>query len=310
MTNTKKVSKAQKLRMKYLSVSGAATMLWKLVRGVIIIGLCFTILYPFVVKIIDSFKSFEDYLDPSVQYVPKYFTLDNIKMVISQLNYKESLITTLIYSTIIAVIQVAISALAGYGFARFKFKGGKILFMLVIFELLVPPQTLMIPLYTRFRFFYGGVNLIGTYWPMIVLGLTGLGIKNGLYIFMFRQFFKNMPKELEDAAYIDGCNSFKTFYKVMLPSAVAMMVTVFLISFAWQWSDTTYTQLFQRGTGVLANAINAVDGTVAVEGGDEETMILQYNNTAAVLSILPIAVVYIIGQKFFIQSVERSGITG
>ena len=88
MTNTKKVSKAQKLRMKYLSVSGAATMLWKLVRGVIIIGLCFTILYPFVVKIIDSFKSFEDYLDPSVQYVPKYFTLDNIKMVISQLNYK------------------------------------------------------------------------------------------------------------------------------------------------------------------------------------------------------------------------------
>lgn len=257
-----------------------------------------------MVKTIDSFKSFEDYIDTSVQYVPKYFTLDHIKSVFTQLQYKTTFTKTFLYSSLIGVIQVFVTAFAGYGFARFNFKGNKLLFGLVILELIVPPQTLMIPLFTRFRFFYGGFNLIGSYWPCIVLSLTGLGIKNGLYIFMFRQFFKNMPKELEEAAYIDGCGTVKTFYKVMLPNAIALMVTVFLISFAWQWSDTTYTGLFQSNTQVLANMVSYVNG------GEEEVMRVQYNNTAAVLSILPIAIVYIIGQKFFVQSVERSGITG
>ncbi len=293
-----------RVRAKWISVHGLATIAWKIVRFIILLGCCFTILYPFLLKTIDSFKSFEDYLDPSVQYIPKYFTTENIKAVATQLKYSRTFWITLGYSALIAVINVIVCALAGYGLARFKFKGNKLLFGLVILELLVPPQTLMIPFFTRFRFFYGGVNLIGTYWPCIILALTGLGIKNGLYIFMFRQKFKDMPKELEEAALIDGCNAFKTFYKVMLPSAVALMVTVFLIAFAWQWTDSTYTQLFQRGTEVLANMTSYVDG------GEEEVMILQYNNTAAVLCVLPIMVVYIIGQKGFVQGVERSGITG
>lgn len=305
MINTQTdVSRIERFKIKYLNISAVSSLAWKVVRGIILIGLCFTILYPFLVKIIDSFKSFEDYLDPSVQYIPKYFTLEHIQIVLQQLQFSKSFFITLGYSALIAVIQVLICALAGYGFARFKFRGRNFIFVLVILELIVPPQTLMIPLFTRFRFFYGNLNLIGTYWPVIIMALTGLGIRNGLYIFMFRQFFKNMPQELEEAAYLDGCNAFRTFYNVMLPSAIALMVTVFLISFAWQWTDTTYTNLFQKGTGVLANMIKYVNG------GEDEVMILQYNNTAAVLSVLPIALVYIIGQKFFIQSVERSGITG
>jgi multiple sugar transport system permease protein len=298
------VSGFERFKAKWFSVSGGTTILWVIVRSVILIGLCFTILYPFLVKAIDSFKSFADYLDPTVKYIPKYFTFDNIKTVLAQMDYKKSFLTTLALSSLIGLIQVGVSAMVGYGLARFKFAGNKILFMLVMFELLVPPQTLMIPLFTRFRFFYGGLNLIGTYYPAIILAFTGLGIKNGLYIFMFRQFFINMPKELEEAAYIDGCNTFVTFYKVMLPSAVSLMVTVFLISFSWQWTDTVYSGLFMRGTNLLANAIQNVNG------GEEDVMKVAYNNSAAVLSVLPIAMVYIIGQKFFVQSVERSGITG
>lgn len=290
--------------MRWFSGAGAGKLLWKIVRFVVLVGLCFTILYPFLLKIIDSFKSFEDYLDPTVKYIPKYFTMENILTVLKQMNYKTSFSITLGYSTLIAVIQVGVSALVGYGLARFKFFGNKIVFMVVIFALLVPPQTLMIPLFSRFRFFYGGNNLIGTYYPAIILALSGLGIKNGLFIFMFRQFFINMPKELEDAAYVDGCNTFKTFYKIMLPSAVALMVTVFLFSFSWQWTDTVYTNLFMRGTNLLSNAITSVNG------GEDGNMVIAYNNTAAVLSVLPIGLVYIIGQRFFIQSVERSGITG
>lgn len=277
---------------------------WKIVRTIILVGCCYTILYPFLLKMIDAFKSFEDYLDPAVRYIPKYFTWNNIQQVLVQLQYGRSFPITFGYSILIAVLQVFICGLAGYGFGRFKFRGNGLLFGLVIMELLVPPQTMMIPLYIRFRFFYGNLNLINTYWPIIILALTGLGIRNGLYIFMFRQTFRNMPKELEEAAIIDGCNAFQTFYKVMLPNSFSMMVTVFLISFAWQWTDTTYTQLFQRSTSLLANMTSFVDG------GEEAIMVLQYNNTAAVLCVLPVMLVYLIGQRFFIQGVARAGITG
>ncbi len=289
---------------KWFSLHGMMSIGWKIVRAIILIGCCYTIIYPFLLKTIDAFKSFEDYLDPAVKYIPKYFTLANIKNVLSQLSWQKSFPVTFLYSALIAGLQVLVCGLAGYGFGRFKFRGSKIIFALVIMELLVPPQTLIIPLFLRFRFFYGGANLIGTYWPIIIMALTGMGIRNGLYIFMFRQTFRNMPKELEEAALIDGCSAFKTFFRVMLPNSVSMMVTVFLISFAWQWTDTTFTQRFQRGTSLLANMISNVDG------GEEEVMVLQYNNTAAVLCVLPIMLVYLIGQKFIIQGVERSGITG
>lgn len=298
------LSTKERLKNKYLSVTGIASIAWKIARFVILFGLCFVIIYPFGVKIIDSFKSFQDFLDPTVQYIPKYFTWDNIKTVMDQMGYKNALLTTFLFSALIAIIQVGMTSLVGYGFARFKFWGKTLLFGLVILELIVPPQTIMIPLFIRFRFFIGNVSLIGTFWPIIILTLTCMGIKSGLYIYMFRQFFINMPKELEEAAYIDGCNTFQTYYKVMLPSAVSTMVTVFLLSFSWQWTDTTYSSLF-RTTGLMANVINNV--------GDpdmEEVMATTYNNTAAVLSVLPIAIVYLIGQKFFIQGVERSGITG
>lgn len=298
------LSTKERLKNKYLSVTGIANIAWKIARFVILFGLCFVIIYPFGVKIIDSFKSFQDFLDPTVQYIPKYFTWDNIKAVMDQMGYKDALLRTFLFSALIAIIQVAMTSLVGYGFARFKFWGKTLLFGLVILELIVPPQTIMIPLFIRFRFFIGNVSLIGTFWPIIILTVTCMGIKSGLYIYMFRQFFINMPKELEEAAYIDGCNTFQTYYKVMLPSAVSTMVTVFLLSFSWQWTDTTYSSLF-RTTGLMANVINNV--------GDpdmEEVMATTYNNTAAVLSVLPIAIVYLIGQKFFIQGVERSGITG
>lgn len=303
-TKIKKEFNFKRWTRKWFSLHGFMSIGWKIVRAVILIGCCYTIIYPFLLKAIDSFKSFEDYLDPAVQYIPKYFTLEHIKNVLTQLMYKKSFPITFFYSVLIAVVQVLVCGLAGYGFGRYKFRGSKILFGLVLMELLVPPQTMMIPLFLRFRFFYGGLNLIGTYAPNIVLAATGLGIRNGLYIFMFRQTFRNMPKELEEAALIDGCGAFKTFFKVMLPNSISMMVTVFLISFAWQWTDTTYTQRFQGKTALLANMISAVDG------GEESVMVLQYNNTAAVLCILPIMLVYLIGQKFFIQGVERSGITG
>ncbi len=294
----------KRFAMKWGSAHGLVTIGWKIVRTVILVGCCFTILYPFLVKIINSFKSFEDYLDPSVQYIPKYFTFENIRAVMNQMVYWRSLRITVVYCAIIGILQVIVCSMAGYGLARFKFKGNGILFGLVVLQLLVPPQTMIISLFTKFRFFYGGLNLIGTYWPYIVMAATGTGIRNGLYIFMFRQVFRNMPKELEDAALVDGAGAFRTYVSVMMPNTVSTSVCVFLISVAWQWTDTTMTNLLQSGTELLSIVAFAVDG------GEEEVMVSQYSQTAGVLTVLPIMVIYLVGQRFFIQGVENSGITG
>lgn len=296
--------KITRLKSKYLTPAGISGLAWKIARAGIIIGLCYVILYPFMVKIIDSFKSFEDFLDPNVIFIPKYFTLENIRNVIIRTQYFKTLLNTATLSGAIALLQVVVSALVGYGFARFKFKGKSLLFFCVILTLIVPPQTIMIPLFIRFRFFFGGLNLISTPWPSVIMAMLGIGLRNGLYIFMFRQVFRNMPKELEEASYIDGCNCFQTFYRIMLPSATALLVTVFILSFSWQWTDTVHSGLLMSKLQLFANVVERAST------GEKEIMVTVLNNASAVMAVLPLAGVYLFGQKFLIESLERSGIVG
>lgn len=280
---------------------------WSIVRAVILLGLCFLILYPFFIKIVNGFKSLNDFLDPTVKYLPKEPTWDNWITAFKKMDYVHSLLRTLSVSLICGVLQTLISALVGYGFARFRFRGSRILFASVILVLLVPPQTILIPLYETFRQVLGNSNwsLINTMWPITILSLTGMGLRNGLYIFMFRQSFKNMPHELEEAAYIDGCGPFKTFFSVMLPSARSIIVTVSLFAFSWAWTDTFYNDLFFGERTVLASAVGLLSKTF-----EESIMDSMLQNVGAVLAILPLAILYLFAQKAFVQSVERSGIVG
>lgn len=282
-------------------------ILWVVVRFVIIVGLCYVILYPFAVKLLNSIKSYQDFFDPTVRFIPRNPTLDNIKTVLVNMDYSWATLRTAFVSLLCGVLQTSVCALIAYGFARFRFKGNRILFFCVLLTLLLPPQTIMIPLYMKFRFFLSikSLSVIDTLIPMVVLSLTGIGLKNGLYIFMLRQVFRGMPQELEEAAYIDGCGYFRTFYKIILPSAVPMLTTVFLFIFAWQWTDTFYNNLFFVNFKVLTTAIDRINGISTVE-------IFQsmYSDTAALLAIIPLAILYVFTQKAFVQSVERSGIVG
>lgn len=280
---------------------------WSVVRAVILLGLCFLILYPFFIKIVNGFKSFNDFLDPTVRYIPKEPTWDNWVTAFRRMDYLPSLLRTLEVALICGVGQTLISSLVGYGFARFRFRGNKLLFAFVILVLLVPPQTILIPLYKTFRQVLGNPDwsLINTLWPIVVLSLTCMGLRNGLYIFMFRQSFKNMPRELEEAAYIDGCGPFRTFFAVMLPSARPILVTVSLFAFSWSWTDTFYNDLFFGGRTVLASAVALLTNLY-----EEAVMNSMIQNVGAVMAILPLALIYLFAQRSFVQSVERSGIVG
>ena len=303
-------------------------MLGAFVRAVIIIGICFTILQPLFVKLSVSFMGEQDLYDSSVKYIAKHFTWNNYKMAAAGMDYWRVFLRTALLSGSISLLQLFVCLLTAYGFARFRFPGKKLLFGCVVLTMIVPPQVIMLPLFMKYRFFdiFGifkavtgsSVNLIDTYWPFILQAVTCMGIRNGLYIYMLRQFFKGMPRELEEAAFVDGSGKLRTFLQIMLPSAVPMMVTVFLFGFVWQWTDSFYTSLYLNNTKVMSSALSSlavnVYSSYSGYGGSMNFIspgfVSMMNNTGTVMAILPLIILYLICQKNFVEGIERSGIVG
>jgi len=324
----RKKSEEDRMHRRHLYYSMARRS-WSIVRGVIIAGICFLILYPTLVKLSVSFMPEQDIYDVTVRYVPKSPTFENYKTVYKAMKYPTGFLNTLKLCALTSIMQLISCTLIGYGFARFRFKGRGVLFALVILTMIVPPQTLMIPLFLHFRYFdvlgiisaitgQKGINLLESYWPFVLMSLTGMGLKNGLYIYIMRQFFRGMPKELEEAAYVDGAGMLRTFGQIMLPSAVPAMVTVFMFSFVWQWTDTFYSSLFLMRTDVLAktaaNVSNQIMKDLSADIGVDiylsPAISSMYTNTGSLLVVLPLLILYLFAQKLFVESVERTGIVG
>ena len=295
------------------------TYIWKLMRFVLLVGLSFMILYPVFVKFSASLKSTADMMDSTVVFIPKNPTLQNYKIVLNSVNYTLTLLMTVLFCLVQSLLQLASCSLVAYGIARFKFKGHKLLFGMEVLTLIIPPQIILLPLYIRFHFFgitnifqfsgiFSGVDLINTYWPFLLLSGTALGFKNGLYIYLLRQHFKNMPMALEEAAYIDGCGPFRTFLRIMLPGSVPMLVTVFLFSFVWQWNDTVYSGIFFPEIPTLANKLYGMVFTTMGAGTTLMSAVLE--SPKFFLLITPIVILYLFTQKLFVQSISRSGIVG
>ena len=295
------------------------TYIWKLMRFVLLVGLSFMILYPVFVKFSASLKSTADMMDSTVVFIPKNPALQNYKIVLNSVNYTLTLLMTVLFCLVQSLLQLASCSLVAYGIARFKFKGHKLLFGMAVLTLIIPPQIILLPLYIRFHFFgitnifqfsgiFSGVDLINTYWPFLLLSGTALGFKNGLYIYLLRQHFKNMPMALEEAAYIDGCGPFRTFLRIMLPGSVPMLVTVFLFSFVWQWNDTVYSGIFFPEIPTLANKLYGMVFTTMGAGTTLMSAVLE--SPKFFLLITPIVILYLFTQKLFVQSISRSGIVG
>lgn len=298
------LSRRARLRAKYLQRDAALRFLWAILRAGLLIGLCYVILYPFFTKAINAFKTYDDLIDPTVRFLPKHLTTEYVQRALQKMQYPKALLNTVLLSTMVGAVQTIVCAVVGYGFAKFRFKGNGALFFFVILMLVVPPQTILVPLFTKFRFFLGSINLIDTPLPMLIMGMTCTGFKNGLYVFLFRQFFRNVPTELNEAASLDGYGPYRTFLHIMIPTAVPMLTTVFLLSFSWQWTDTLYNSLFFKNTPLLANTVSAV------AAGELRAVAGNLTNAAALLAVLPLALVYIFAQKAFVGSIDRAGLVG
>lgn len=312
-------------------VEFAKKWLWVVVRFVLIFGISFVIIYPILLKLSIAFKSMDDLYDSTVIWVPKSFTLDNFTLVFKAMNYPSVLLNTLLLSSAVMLLQTITCVLAGYGFARIKFRGSGLLFAAVIFTILVPTHTIMIPLYLHFKNFdlLGIIelikgkpaNLINSYWPFIVSAALGMGVKTGLYVYIFRQFFKGIPREIEEAAYVDGAGYFATFRSVILPNAVPSMVTVMLFSFVWQWNDSFFTNMYLNEPKVMSSMMASSGYAIAtfLSGGEQAAtasyvqdpfFMSMMMNTSVLMAILPLIIMYMFVQRHFVESVERSGLVG
>lgn len=300
-----------------LTISKLRTLTWSLFRAGLLIGISYVILFPIMAKISASFMSLKDLYDPAVLWIPRRFTLDNYRIVAKAMYFEEALVNSLQLTVMVSVLQLVSCTLIGYGFARFPFKGRNILFTFVILTLIVPPQMMMIPLYLTFRYFdlFGllskPINLMGTYWPFVLLTITGTGSKNGLFIYIMRQYFRGMPVELENAAAVDGANAFRTFAQVMLPGAIPVLVVVFIFSFVWQWNDYFYTSMFLSTKRFLPLTLEGLKDTLGLTGGDDGGLILTvYRNTGSLIFLAPLLILYAFMQRYFIESVDRTGLVG
>ena len=312
----------ERLKAKFINGAFLVNVIWFLFRFLLLLGVSYVILYPFYAKIAGSFMSPEDFVDVTVRLIPKYPTLEQYKAIITDNGYFQALFNTFTLAGSCAVIQTFICSLIGYGLAKFKFKGNGVVFLLVIFTMLIPHSTLQYALFMEFRYFdiFGivglfngeGINLLNSYWPLLIMSLTGLGFKNGLYVFLLRQFYKGIPDELEESAYLDGSGTFRTFVQIILPLSVPMLITVFMFAFSWQWTDNFYTELFFiAGTGPklmpeIVKVPKSLDVTFA--GGTLYSSAIQ--NTCGLMIILPLIVIYLFAQRYIMEGIERSGITG
>jgi len=304
----------------------AATSLARLCMLLIVIGISYVILLPIFSKLSSSFMIEKDLYDNAVKWIPRHFTLDNYRLVWQYMNYPTALRNSTVLCAIVSLFQVLSCTLVGYGFARFRFRGSGICFSLVILTLLVPPQVMMTPLYLNFRFFniFGilpePINLINTYYPVIFMSLSATGLKNGLFIYIFRQFFKGMPNELEEAAYVDGAGLFTTFARAMLPSAGPALIIVFLFAFVWQWNDYFYSSLLMSGAELLPGALQSISFKYVESLNLGSVSAIDYMITSQFLSILdnagmmlfmaPLLILYGAMQRYFVQSIERTGLVG
>lgn len=309
------------LRHRYSKASSYKRLLVKLVMYLLLLGLAFVFLYPFLYMMITSLKSNADLNSLSVQWIPTELKFENYFVAAKLLKPGKFLKNSLFVTIFASAGHVISCSFIGYGFARYNFPFKKFLFACVILAFIVPVQTLIIPMYLT----YSNLGWLDSYLPLIVPTFFGFGLKGALYIFIFRQFYLTLPRDLENAAKIDGCGFLKTYWKIVFPLAQSTLMVTLVLSVVWHWNDFYEPAIFvsKASMGFLPSRLNSI--VAAVNALPEQMMELMaslglqdgedtLNNAvvmggAAMISA-PVLLFFAFAQRKFMQGIERTGITG
>ena len=314
--------KGKKISARKVGQTGARVVI-PIVRWVFLLSISYILLYPLFYMISTSVRAPMDFVDTTVMWVPKNFSFYNITKAFDYLDYPKSLLSTIKVEIISAFIEVITCSITAYGLARFEFKEKKILTLILMLTILIPTPMIIIPLTVSMRYldFFGILGLIGdligqnirpnllnTVWSFYIPSIFSVGLKAGLFIYMYVQFFKGLPKELEEAASIDGAGPVKTFLTIVVPSSGTIFLTVIIFSIIWHWNDTYLSVMFLSKNFPLSVALANI--TAKMNGILFEQRTVGLLMAACLLVILPVLIVYCILQKRFIKSIDRVGIVG
>lgn len=282
----------------------------------LLICIGFIYLYPILHMLSSSFMSLDDLLDTSIKWLPSSLNFDNYIQAAKSMDFWRSLWQSIVIAGLPTLCNLISCSIIGYGLARYNFPGKLVVMGVIILNFVLPSQATMIPTYML----YTNLNLLGTLWSFVLPAALGMGLNSSIFILIFWQFFRQIPKVLIEAAKIDGAGQMKSFARIALPSAKPAFITVALFSFVWYWNESYLTELYVHGVMTdsgwttlviqLSNfASNYSDyAQTAVSGAISLNESLSMAGT--VLSILPLLLMYFVLQRHFVESIDRAGITG
>lgn len=268
----------------------------KLIFGYFILSvIALSMLIPFFAMLSLSFSPNNEIFSYPPSIFPKNKTFINYLNVCSSIPVARYFWNSLFVSTVTTIGQVLISAFAGYAFARLRFKGSDFLFFIILITMMIPPQVNIIPLFFLMR----EMHLIDTYQALIIPGFFG-----GFGIFMFRQFFLNLPKDLEEASRIDGCNIFETFHKIALPLALPTIATLAIFTFISSWNSFMWPLIVTNSDNMRTLPV----GLAIFKSSFRE--ITEWGDllACAVICTIPTILVFLLGKKYFINDLLQGSL--
>ena len=295
-------------------------------RYVFLIAFSYVLIYPVLYLFVRSLMSYTDTLDPTVLWIPKNATFSNIINAAALLSFFKALGYTFLNMLIAGGIEVFTCLIFAYGLSRYKFKGKTLLTFIMLLTILIPNTMIIIPNYLNMRNFdivgifgliykISGVdlrlNLIDTSWSMWLPSIFGVGLRGGLFIFIYSQFFKGLPKELEEAASIDGAGLYKTLFGIVVPSSSVAIITVLMLSMIWHWNEYYLPQMYFVQDFPLSVELKMIENSAISYKAIAQPY--SYNLSVAagcMITIIPVLIFYLLMQKKFIASIANSGIVG
>ncbi|TKH43752.1 carbohydrate ABC transporter permease [Paenibacillus sp. FSL R10-2782] len=265
----------------------------KIILYLILIGYAAVTLVPFFWALSSSFKPLEEIVSGKISFIPKVFTLDNYRMIfIQQPLFGRWLLNSLMIGVAITALNLLFNSMAGYALARLNFPGKNLLFIIILGVLMIPAQVTMIPNFLILK----GFGWLDTYQGMIIPSMI-----SATYIFMMRQFFVSFPKELEEAAEIDGLGRFGAFFRIVLPLARPALAAQIIFVFMGSWNDFMKPLIVMSSPEMftLPLGLNTFKG--------QYISYWNYIMAASMISTLPILVIYAFFNRYFIKGITFTG---
>ena len=269
--------------------------LYKFTGYIILITGAVSMVLPFIYMISLSFMTDKQIFSGMADFIPCPFTVDNYSYVINHADIFRFFFNSMFVAIATTIGQVIISALAGYAFARFKFKFKEQLFFLILITMMIPPQVNIIPLFYIMKEF----NWIDTYQALIVPGLFG-----GFGVFMMRQWFKSIPEDMELSARIDGCNTFQVFWKIALPLALPAIITLAVFTFITTWNSFMWPLIVTNTEAMRTLPLSLAD----FKGSFREITDWGALTAYSVICTLPAVILFLLCRKYFINDIINGGI--